>query len=188
VPTTPTFHVHGTATISVGLDSNAGLHLLGHSLNGVDLNFDEIAFPIYTDAGGGDGGVPVAYQKIAETCRISADVVVSSEDALALVRKGPELGTEGTMIAAGAVLAALAAGVTPTGFYPLAISGIGGDSIASGGAGTTWTFRSVRRAGKAVRLGTRVNIWRLAWLAIPAIGDASSYAASANTGVLYSRA
>jgi hypothetical protein len=94
------FHVNGVAEVKVGLGASGALALLGHSINGVDINNRQVKLPVYTDAAGGDGGIPATYQKIGVIATVSTDIIVYDEAVMSAVRAGPETTTEGLMVPA----------------------------------------------------------------------------------------
>jgi hypothetical protein len=172
------FHVNGTAEAKVGLGASGALQLLGHSINGVDIDLRPIKFPVYTDAAGGDGGVPATYQKIGQIALVRGEFVVYDEAVMSNVRAGPEVfaaETEGTMIYAGTIMDTVPPGGSGNhGFYRLLILSPGD---------VPWNFVSAHLLGSPVRLSTRVSVWRLQWEAIHFTGTANSTLGS----VLYNR-
>src|SRR5438552_812714 len=95
------FHYNGNCEVKTGTGTAGALELLGHTINGVDRDPQIIEYPVYTDAGGGEGGVPATFQRIGQIDVVSADVIVYDETVLAKIRRHPELPTEGTMGLAG---------------------------------------------------------------------------------------
>lgn len=167
------FHPNGTAEIKVGTGSAGALELLGHSINGVDRDPNIIRYPIYTDACGGDGGVPAAHQRIGQVDRVSADVIVYDESVMAKVRQGIDLIkaslAEGVMAVAGAVLDNGTIGGSGNGGYYRLL-------ITSPLDGRPFNYVSAILEREPVRLSTRVMVYRLSWLAIPYVGTGNTMA------------
>lgn len=170
------FHVNGTAEIKTGTGSAGALELLGHTINGVEIDVTPVVRPIYTDAAGGDDGIPATERKAGEIAVIHADLIVYDEAVLLKVRKGTETTTEGVMLGAGTILDNVAVGSTGVhGYYRLL--------ILSPDDSLPWNFLTARLLRKPVRISTKENVWRLAWQAIPYVGTANTEAAV----VLYNR-
>lgn len=170
------FHVNGTAETKTGTGSSGTLELLGHSIMGVDIDVQPVVRPIYTDAAGGEDGIPAAERKVGEIAVISGEFIVYDEAVLAKVRKGTETTTEGVMLGAGSILDTTAVGGSGVkGYYRLL--------ILSPDDGLPWNFLAARLLRKPVRLSTKENVWRLAWQAIPYVGTGNTMAAV----VLYNR-
>ena len=153
-------HVNGTATLKTGTGAASALELLGHSLDGVDLDFQDIREFVYSDAGGGPGNVPIDVQEFGETCVISADLIVYDEAVLTKIRKRPGQGTEGLLSAPGRLMGA------NSDFVRLLVE--------SPTESVPWNFLYTYLRRKPVKLSTKRSIWRVQWQAIPYIGTASA--------------
>ncbi len=167
------FHVNGVAEIKVGTGSTAALELLGHTVDGVDIDPQIIQYPIFTDAGGGPGGIPASLQDVGEIHTISADVVVYDVAVLAKVRKGfsalTNTVTEGVMQKVGRVLDTTAVGSSGVG-------GLGRLLILSPDDSEPRNYLYARLVAKPRKLSTKVTIYRLRWEAIPYIGTGNTMA------------
>lgn len=157
-------HVNGVAQIKIGLYTAGPVavttELLGHALDGVDIEPEIHIDPVFADTGGGTGGVPVDFQEIGQVARISADVIVYDEAVLTKVRKRPSssaeglLGTTGSLIVAGAL-------------YQRVLILSPGDSVP-------YNFPCAITSRWPVRLSTRRTIYRVQWLAFAPIGTATA--------------
>jgi hypothetical protein len=164
-----TFHVNGVAELSTGTGSAGALELLGHTVNGVEIEPQILKRPIYTDAGGGDDGVPVTHRKVGEIHVVSADVIVYDEAVMAKVRRGTENTTEGVMVGAGTILDNVVVGGTGAhGYYRLLIS--------SPDDGVPWNYLTAHLMRAPRRLSTKETVYRLQWEAIPYVGTGTTMA------------
>jgi hypothetical protein len=165
-----TLHVNGVATVSVGTGGSGALELLGHSLDGVGLEFQDMREPVYSDAGGGENMLPIDYQEFGEVATIVGDMVIYDEAVLTKIRKRPGATAEGLLSAPGRVMG-------PNGdFYRLLVT--------SPTEALPWNFPTSFLMRKPIRLSTKRSIWRLQWFAFAYIGPANS----ALGAVLYNRA
>lgn len=168
------FHVNGVAEIKVGTGSAGALELLGHSVDGVEIDPQIIQFPIFTDSGGGPGGIPAAHQEVGEIHVISADVIVYDVAVMVKVRKGfsalVNTITEGVMQKVGRVLDTTVVGGS-------GIGGYGRLTILSPDDSEPRNYLYSRLIRKPRRLSTKVTVYRLQWEAIPYIGTANTMAA-----------
>lgn len=167
------FHVNGVAEIKVGTGNSGALELLGHSIDGVDIDPQIVKRPIYTDAGGGEGGIPAAHQNVGEIHIVSADVIVYDVAVMAKVRKGmPNLvagGTEGVMQKAGVILDSTAVGGSGVGGYYRLL-------ILSPDDSEPRNYLYAHLMKKPRRVSTKNTVYRLQWECIPYIGTANTMA------------
>ena len=184
IPAGQAFHVSGAAQILTSLGPSGALQTLGHSVNGVSIHLRNVKIPVYTDAGGGDGGIPATYQKLGQMAVISGDVIVYDEAAMYNVRAGSEMVTEGVMIPCGTVL-----DPTPPGGSPIAPGGTGNKGfyrlvvVATATGDLNWNFPFAHLMDTPFRVSTRTTIYRCTWEAFPWIGNRTDIV---NT-VLYNR-
>jgi hypothetical protein len=166
------YHVNGVAEARVGTGSAGATELLGHSVDGFDIDPEIIQIPVYDDAGGGPGGVPSTFSHIGEIHRITGNLIVYDEAVLAKVRKQSQLmATEGLMIAAGKLLDAMVqggGGGTVGGLFRLL--------ILSPDEAVPWNYITARLLGKGTKLCTHPLVYRLAFEAIPFKGSANTLA------------
>jgi hypothetical protein len=169
----PILHVNGVAEIKVGTATAGALELLGHSLDGVTIDPQYIEDPVFSDAGGGPGGVPVTFIKQGQIDIISADIHVSDEAVLAKIRKGTETilagAAEGVMTKAGLILDNTLVGGSGVGGYHRLL-------ILSPDDQTPRNYLTARLMRDPVRRSTKEMVWRLQWKAIPYIGPANTMA------------
>lgn len=168
------FHVNGVAEIKVGTGSADALELLGHTVDGVEIDPQIIRNPIYTDAGGGPDGIPASYIDVGEIHIIRADVIVYDVAVMAKVRKGRSALvntiTEGVMQKAGRVMDATAVGGSGVGGFGRLLILSPDDSEPR-----NYLYSHLRR--KPRRLRTAPTVYRLEWEALPFIGTADTLAA-----------
>jgi hypothetical protein len=167
------YHVNGTAELQVATGTGAALELLGHTVNGVHIDPQIIQLPVFTDAGGGEQGVPATFHELGEIHVITADVIVYSEAILAKVRKGASALvngiTEGVMQKAGRILDATPVGGTGVGgLYRLLIT--------SPDDATPRNYLYARLTRAPVRRSTLAMVWGLQWVAIPYVGTGTTMA------------
>jgi hypothetical protein len=165
----PTIHVNGTTAIRTGTGGSGALELLGHSLDGVDLDFEDMREFVYSDAGGGPNMLPIDVQEFGEVCTVSADLIVYDEAVFTKIRKRPGAAAEGQLSAPGRLM------------------GVNGDLyrllIESPIEVLPWNFPTTFLQRKPIKLSTKRSIWRLRWFAFAYIGNASAAAGA----VLYNR-
>jgi hypothetical protein len=165
--------VNGVAELKCGTGTGGALELLGHSVDGVTRDPQIIEEPIFSDAGGGPGGVPVAHQRFGEIHIISADMLVIDKSVLGKIRKGGValVGsvTEGVMTKAGTVLDNSQVGGSGKGGYYRLL-------ILSPDGGEPWNYLYARLVRMPVRLSTRPSIYRLQWECIPYVGTGDTMA------------
>jgi hypothetical protein len=167
------FHVNGIAEIKVGTGTSGALETLGHTINGVYIDPQLLEEPIYTDAGGGPGGVPATHVTQGEIHIVTAELIVYDVAVLAKIRKGMEKTvnsvTEGTMQKAGQILDSTAVGG----------SGVGGWFrllILSPDDSEPRNYLTARLTRKPRRMSTRNTIYELQFKCVPLYVTANSLA------------
>lgn len=168
------FHVNGVAEIKVATGASAALELLGHAVDGVEIDPQIIRRPVYTDASGGPDGIPATYREVGEIHMIRANVIVYDVAVMAKVRKGGSAlvnaVTEGVMQKAGRILDATAMGGTGVGgFYRLL--------ILSPDDSEPRNYLYAHLLRKPRRLSTVETVYRMEWEAIPFVGTGNTMAA-----------
>jgi hypothetical protein len=165
------FHVNGCAEIKVGTGSASALELLGHTVDGVEIDPIVLHRPIYTDSGGGPDGVPATKARVGEIHIIRASVIVYDKAVMVKVRQGVEgleaSKAEGIMTKSGLILDASAIGAAGNGgFYRLLI--LSPDDSEP----RNYLYATLRR--KPRRVSTKETVYQLEWEAIPFIGTAAT--------------
>lgn len=151
-------HVNGVCVVQTGTGADEALETLGVTVDGADVEIIDQTYPVHVDTYGGTAGVPFDEQTMLQMARIRVDLVHYDETVLAKLRPCLPNGVDGTMPAAGALF------------------GVGGSYrrllLTSPIAGLPWNFLKARVDGsRQVRLGTKHNIWRMSFLALPYSGS-----------------
>jgi hypothetical protein len=167
------YHCNGVSQIKVGTGASGALELLGHAVNGVHIDPQYIKRPVYTDASGGDDGIPATHRKVGEVHIISCDLVVYDEAVLSKVREGTEgllaAVAEGVMTKAGAIFDNTAVGGSGVGGYHRLL-------ILSPDDSTPRNYLTAHLIRAPVRRRTAEMIWGLQWEAIPYLGTGTTLA------------